>query len=296
MRNLPHLTYLQAFEAAARHLSFTRAADELNCTQSAISQRVRALEQYFSRPLFHRHSNGLELSAVGKAYLPGVTEALDVAEAATQGLTGHRVVKTVTISAPVSFAVLWLSRHLSEFNSQHPDIEVRINSAIWTDPNVDLADLSIVVKDSVQLSPGTVSLGRERMTLVCRLSDAPPDDGSDSAAWINNSRLIYIQGKHQLWERWAKANEISLDPSPPPIKVDNAVGALELVAESGGVTVAFSTYCAPYLAAKRLVAPFGQGAALSLEHVLIENSQRPVTSSVRALRDWISGKFPMVVA
>ena len=61
MRRLPHLTYLEAFEAAARHLSFTRAAEELNCTQAAISQRVRALEQFFSRPLFHRRSNGLEI-------------------------------------------------------------------------------------------------------------------------------------------------------------------------------------------------------------------------------------------
>lgn len=78
MRELPHLVCLQAFEAAARHLSFTRAAAELNCTQAAISQRVRALEQYFGRPLFHRHANGLDLSSAGKAYLPSVTQALDM--------------------------------------------------------------------------------------------------------------------------------------------------------------------------------------------------------------------------
>jgi len=88
MRNLPHLIYLEAFEAAARHLSFTRAAEELNCTQGAISQRVRALEQFFTRLLFHRRSNGLELTEVGTAYLPGIAETLDRAEAATEGLLG----------------------------------------------------------------------------------------------------------------------------------------------------------------------------------------------------------------
>lgn len=82
MRELPHLVYLQAFEAAARHLIFTRATAELNCTQAAIGQRVRGLKQYSGRPLFQRLPSGIELSSAGKAYLPGITQALDMAASA----------------------------------------------------------------------------------------------------------------------------------------------------------------------------------------------------------------------
>ena len=138
MRQLPPLSGLQAFEAAARHLSFTDAARELNCTQAAISQRVRALEAYLSRRLFVRKSNGLLLSEAGEAYLPGVAEAFNAAAAATEGLRRRRAPRAVTISAPVSFLTLWLSPRLAMLPSQLADVELRLNSSIWTDPNAEL--------------------------------------------------------------------------------------------------------------------------------------------------------------
>ena len=76
MMNLPHLTFLRSYEAAARHLSFTTAAEELNCTQSAVSNHVRSLEEFIGRPLFVRHPRSLSLTDVGEAYLPSVRRAL----------------------------------------------------------------------------------------------------------------------------------------------------------------------------------------------------------------------------
>ncbi|WP_159587698.1 LysR substrate-binding domain-containing protein [Chelativorans xinjiangense] len=291
MRTLPHLTYLQAFEAAARHLRFSRAAEELNCTQSAISQRVRALEQHLGRPLFHRRRNGLELSEVGQAYRPGVAEALDVLEAATQGLVGARAQRTVTVSAPVSFASIWLARNLSDFQARHPEIEVRLNSTIWTDPNVDLADLSISIVDRVQLTPDMTHLGRERMVLVAPPHETLPAPGESLSDWVNGRRLVYIQGKHQLWERWAKAMAVKLAPQRAPVKVDNTTTALEVIAGSGGLTVAFSTHADPVIAAGRLSAPAGQGAETSLVHVAAFNPQRPVTPSARKFHAWLTQSF-----
>ncbi|WP_265516849.1 LysR family transcriptional regulator [Nitratireductor luteus] len=289
MRVLPHLIYLQAFEAAARHLSFSRAAEELNCTQSAISQRVRALEQHLGRPLFHRLRNGLELSEVGQAYRPGVAEALDVLEAATQGLTGARVQRTVTVSAPISFASIWLARNLHDFQARHPEIEVRLNSTIWTDPNVDLADLSIAMVDKVQLTPDMTPLGRERMVLVARPDETPHAAGDDLSDWVNARRLVYIQGKHQLWERWAKAMGARLTPKLAPVKVDNTATALEVIAGSGGLTVAFSSHADPVVASGRLSAPAGNGADTSLVHVVTFNPQRPVSPSARKFHAWLTG-------
>lgn len=287
MRTLPHLTHLQAFEAAARHLSFSRAAEELNCTQSAISQRVRALEHFVGRPLFHRKPNGLELSDVGQAYRPGVTEALDMLDAATQGLVGRRAQRSVTVSAPVSFATLWLASHMGEFHAAHPGVEVRVNSTIWTDPNMELADINITVVDRNRLAPEMTALSREGILLVARAGEPLPEPGESLAPWINGQRLVYIQGRHQLWDSWAKATGTRLSPTPPPIKVDNAMTALEVVARSGGLTVALETHCRPALNEGHLVTPEGGSASTSLVHAASFNAHRTVSATAQDFHDWL---------
>lgn len=296
MRHLPHLVYLQAFEAAARHRSFTKAAAELNCTQAAISQRVRALEQFLSRPLFERRSNGLELTPLGQAYLPGISEALDMAEAATQGLIGTRTNQTVTLSAPISFAAACVAPKLSAFQALHPDIEVRINSTIWTDPNVDLADLSVVVMDAAQISSAMVPLGSDQITLVCRTGEADGLAATDLSEWVNTSQLIHVQGKHQLWQRWATAKGIVLAPTVAAIKVDNASLALEIASRSGGLAVTYRRHCAAFITDGRLVAPVPPDEPVSLVHTLIANPQRRETATVRVFKDWLSGEFGSVTA
>lgn len=288
LRNLPPLNYLQSFEAAARHLSFTEAAAELNCTQSAISQRVRSLEKFFSRPLFHRRSNGLVLSEVGAAYLPGVSEALDLAAAATQGLYGKRQAKSITLSMPLSFATLWLSRYLTEFQAAEPDIEIKVNSTIWTDPNVDLADLSIRLCDTATLEPGGVSLGRERAVLVCQPSLAAQLGCDPTAAAINGIPHIHVLGKQRLWARWSEIYGVTLAPRAAPIWADNAVTALEMSAQGLGLAVSFSTYCAPYLQDGRLVAPFGQSAPMTLTHTLFSDIRLVVPSPVKRFQVWLT--------
>ena len=292
MRNLPHLTYLEAFEAAARHLSFTRAAEELNCTQAAISQRVRALEHFFARPLFHRRSNGLELTDVGAAYLPGIADALDRAEAATQGMLGAAAQTTVTISAPLSFVILWLSRRLGGFAALHPQMEVRLNSTIWTDPNVELADLSILVLDSSQPIPGATRLGQERLMLLCDPQTATQAQQQTRSQWLNAHRLIYVEGRMQLLDRWAKTENIPIAPQMAPLKADNAATALEIAASAGGITTTLSTYATSYLETGRLVAPFGSGEILPVALHIVPNPKRRLSRSAALFVQWLSGEIP----
>jgi len=292
MRNLPHLIYLEAFEAAARHLSFTRAAEELNCTQAAISQRVRALEQFFARPLFHRRSNGLELTEVGTAYLPGIAEALDRAEAATEGMLGAQAQTSVTVSAPLSFVTLWLAQHLAGFSAAHPRIEVRLNSTIWTDPNVELADLSILALDPLQPVSGAVQLGLYRLMLLGATETGRQAGAKPSANWLNAARLIYVQGRMQLLDLWAKQENIGIAPQQAPIKADNAAAALEIAACAGGITAVMSTYAASYLASGRLVAPFGPGEILPVALHAVPNQQRRLSRSATLFLQWLSGEIP----
>lgn len=275
LRDLPHLTYLQAFEAAARHLSFTRASEELNCTQAAISQRIRGLEKQFGRPLFHRKPNGLELSSAGAAYLPGITQALDVMDAATRGLTGRRREQTVTVSAPISFLNACLIPLMPAFSKANPDIGLRLNSAIWTDPNLDLADLTIAIGED-ELLPADAR----------RLVAAPVLRVAAPARMSPARRRIEVQGKFPLWELWSAASGHEIDDGLPAFRVDTADTALRLAERGLGSTVAYARYAQAGIASGALEG----GTPTDIGHVVMlrHNPARRVGNAARTVADWLS--------
>ncbi len=288
MRELPHLVCLQAFEAAARHLSFTRAAAELNCTQAAISQRVRALEQYFGRPLFHRHANGLDLSSAGKAYLPSVTQALDMAEAATRGLTGRRLHQSLPVSGPISFLNLWLAPRLAGFVDSHTGLGVQLNSSIWTDPNLELADVSIAILDEAQRPAEAIVLGRERLVLVGSAADAAHLRAGGS---MDALPQIEVLGRYAFWDLWAVGAGQMRAPQMPALRADNASTALALAEGGAGVTVVYSTYAEPFIASGRLHPLTGPGVETSHVLTLGRNPARKTGSAARDFIDWMVEEF-----
>ncbi len=120
------LDLLKGFEAAARHQSFTRAADELFVTQSAVSREVKTLEDQLGSMLFRRVHRGLRLTESGQLLYRAVADALQLIDQATEQLTGSAGAQRVTVTTTTSFAALWLVPRLSEFTALHPDVEVRI--------------------------------------------------------------------------------------------------------------------------------------------------------------------------
>ena len=144
-RNLPPLPWLRAFEASARHLSFTNAAAELNLTQAAISKQIKLLEQFLREPLFHRRPRNLVLTKIGEAYLPKVHDAFERLAAGTDEVFGGRNTEVLTVRAAVGFSVNWLGWRLPRFFAQHPGIKVRIVSSVWNDTfDMDRFDLDIL--------------------------------------------------------------------------------------------------------------------------------------------------------
>src|SRR5262245_54234024 len=125
-RRLPPLNAVRAFEAAARHLSFTRAADELNVTQAAISHQVKALEERLGVRLFRRLNRALELTRAGESYLPRVSAALDALAEATDAIRTAEDGRQLTVSVLPSFAAKWLMPRLRSLWRSHPDLEVKI--------------------------------------------------------------------------------------------------------------------------------------------------------------------------
>lgn len=150
MRKLPPLNALRAFDAAARHMSFKDAAEELSVTQAAVSHQVKALEDYLGVPLFIRLNRALELSSAGKRYFPEVRKSFDALRAATTRLLDDSVSGPLTVSVLPSFATRWLVPRLGRFSRQHPNIDLFIA------PDRNLTDYS---RSSVDVG---IRYGRER--------------------------------------------------------------------------------------------------------------------------------------
>jgi LysR family transcriptional regulator, glycine cleavage system transcriptional activator len=142
-RRLPPLKTLRAFEAAGRLLSFTRAADELNVTQAAVSHQIRLLEENLEVRLFRRVNRAVVLSQAGQGYFTAVRNALDALAAATARLLDQETMGVLTINTLPSFAAKWLVHRLSGFQDAHPDIDVRVSANDrpfeFTREDVDLA-------------------------------------------------------------------------------------------------------------------------------------------------------------
>ncbi|NJK42512.1 MAG: LysR family transcriptional regulator, partial [Aquincola sp.] len=154
--DLPPLTWLRAFEAAARTLSFTEAAAELNLTQAAISKHVRSLEQHLLQPLFIRRPRGVELTRSGAAYLPKVQDALQRLAMGTREVFGQRRSNVLTVRCAVSFAVNWLSPRLPDYLNRNPGKALRLLSNVWNEP-FDAQDIDLDIRYGTGNWPGCIS-------------------------------------------------------------------------------------------------------------------------------------------
>src|SRR3990167_7882189 len=137
MKSLPPLNALKLFEAAARHLSFSKAADELHVTPGAVSQQIKALEDYIGGRLFRRTKRALLLTDAAQASLPILREAFDKLEEASRILTARGDSKRLTVSVAPSLAAKWLVPRLDRFHERMPDIEV------WISADMDVVDFAV---------------------------------------------------------------------------------------------------------------------------------------------------------
>src|SRR5690242_4481408 len=151
--HLPPLSALRAFEAAARHMSFSKAADELHVTPAAISHQIHALEEDLGVRLFHRMNRSIELTASGRVLLPGLSQAFAGIQSSIRRLRAHNDTGTLTVTASPSFAAKWLVLRLHRFQEQHPEVDVRISA---TDDLVDLAksDFDLAIRYGCGKYPG----------------------------------------------------------------------------------------------------------------------------------------------
>ncbi len=203
-KRLPPLKSLRAFEAAARHLSFTRAADELFVTQAAISHQIKSLEEYLGLPLFIRHNRKLLLTDEGQNYWPKIRDMFEGLVAATEQLKSQVAGGPLTVSVVPTFATTWLVPRLSSFNKIYPEIEVRLKAS---DDPVDFIhqDIDIAIYYESDSYPGlhSVKLLNERLTPLCSpellKGDLPLNQPED----LKHHNLLHDYSTDD-WRRWLK--------------------------------------------------------------------------------------------
>jgi LysR family glycine cleavage system transcriptional activator len=288
--DLPPLTWLRAFEAAARTLSFTNAGSELNLTQAAVSKHVKALELYLHQPLFIRRPRSLELTKSGEAYLPKVQDALERLATGTREVFGRRRSQVLTLRCAVSYAVNWLASRLPAFLDAHPTVQVRVISSVWNDPfDKDAFDLDIQYGTGDWPGFSHTRLTRDTITPLCS-----PDLGARKALQspddLRHHRLLHVMGYQEGWGVWlSAAGARGVDPGQG-LHLDTSLTAFRIAVEGGGIALGRSSLAADDLAAGRLIAPFALKVPIDEAFYLLEPQTRPAHPFRDVFASWIKAQ------
>ncbi len=291
-RPLPPLNALRAFESAGRHLSFTKAAAELNVTPAAIGHQVKALEELLEVPLFRRLTRALRLTDAGQAALPTLSQGFDKLAQGVEQMRAHCESGVLTISVSPSFGAMWLVPRLEHFRSRHPDIEIRIDG---TDRLVDLARDDADV--ALRYGPGGYKgvrvdcLFSQVNTPVCSpalLSGEHPLGQPDD---LRHHTLLHIDWKdaEASWRMWLLAAGLhGIDPTRGPrFSMENM--AVQAALDGHGVALIGDILVADELAAGRLVRPFDASLStpLTFSFYLLSAKDSAEQPKVAAFRDWL---------
>ena len=286
MKHLPHLTFLRSFEAAARHLSFTSAADELNCTQSAVSNHVRSLEEFIGRPLFVRHPRSLSLTDVGEAYLPSVRHALQEIDVATRSLISQNHKREVVVSCPISLAENWLPEVIAGFHAEYPEVEITLHSTVWADVEENVSDISITINKDEDVGRDMVQLWPEKLALACAPSYRVGGEALTRVEQLEEARLIHILGRPIYWEMVADALGVDVTELKGGFQTNSSNTALELAASGLGCVAVPKSLVRRFEARGFLVQPFE--VDLDCPWAYYANfKDRSATPSVKLFKTWL---------
>lgn len=280
--SLPPLNWLRAFEASARHLSFTGAAQELNMTQSAVSQQIKSLETYLGRALFVRRSRSLQITEAGRTYLPTVQEAFATLGAGTRALVGGDRGKVLTIQCNLAFSVYWLAPRLDDLLARHPWLALNIVTAIW-DPErtAPAADIEIRYGRGLEESGGAERLTRDMFYPVCAPATA------ETADW-RTAQLFDCAGMRANWEAWLRDQGERLPKGKTVHLATTYVISLSAVEAGSGLAMAHGTIADRLMASNRLVRPFEHEVTMGEAYYLMTAPAHAATPASRAFRDWLS--------
>ncbi len=294
-RRLPPLNSLRAFEAAARHLSFTRAALELNVTPAAISHQIKALEDRLGAPLFVRLTRALRLTERGRAGLPMLSDGLDLLAGGVKKMTENPEIEVFTITSAPSFAAKWLVPRLDDFQERNPGIKVRIDASIGlVDLRRDGVDVAIRYGGGDYPGHSADRLFDEEVFPVCSPKlMAGPHPLKNPEDLVHHS-LLHVgytatDPSYPDWRMWLKsAGASNVDwRKGPEFSFENM--AVQAALQGHGVALVNSTLVGDDLASGGLVRPFELGIVTDFAYYLVIPTGALERPAVDAFRRWLLG-------
>lgn len=289
MRQLPPLAAIRVFECAARHGNFTRAAEELNMTQAAVSYQIRVLEERIGVALFHRIKRRVELTDIGKRIAPLVSQSFDTLDDAFQVARSDKET-LLTISSSKTFSSEWLAFHLGGFQIAHPDIAVRLDT---DDRMVDFAssDVDVAIRLTDKPSPALVShfLMRTPIVPMARPDFLLAHPVSTAAEILALPRL---SPDDVCWKVWATSQ--GLDPPAPAaggIGLDSQVLDANAAMAGHGVAILNPLMWRSEEERGTLVRVHPSLAYFPLNYWLVYPQHKRKSSKVAAFRSWILAEF-----
>ncbi len=286
-RRLPPLTTLPAFDAAARYLSFTKAAAELHVTHGAVSRAIRNLEEQLGTRLFERGTRSVQLTSEGAAYAAEIGAALDRIGAATIVASAPKSAGVLNVSTSDGFAGRWLVPRLHRFHRANRDIDVRLStSGTFSDFIRDGIDIAI--RYGAGGYDGVISefLAEEEVSPVCSPELLQGEHALRTPNDLKHHRLIHDNFRID-WATWLRA--AGLDDINPNngVRYDSAAYAVEAAVHGEGVLLGRSALVSADLAAGRLVRPFDLALKSRWNYYVVYPDGALRQRKVRAFRDWL---------
>jgi LysR family glycine cleavage system transcriptional activator len=296
MRAPNHLNALRAFEAAARHLSFVAAADELNVTPAAVGNLVRGLEAIVGVELFHRSPAGsarLVLTEAAQAVLPELQAGFDHLTVAFERLKASRGQITISVTVPPAFADKWLLPRVERFASNHPSYDLRIDtSGRLVDFPAERMDVGIRYGGGRWPGVKSIFLLRDAFFPVCSptlLEGTSPLRGPEDLKHhtLIHDRSMAVDSTFPTWRTWLQAAGFPDVNCERGLQINDSAATYQAAINGSGVALGRTTLVALDLAAGRLIRPFGDAIGCELAYYLIHRPGADSDPGITVFKNWV---------
>lgn len=286
---LPPLTALRAFDAAARHMSFAKAADELNVTPAALSFQIKSLEEHLGQPLFRRLNRAVELTEAGRALAPGAQEGFARLTAAWRTARRLSDTQTITVTAGPALTAKWLAPRIFAFANAHPEIELRFAAGLRI-MDFDRDGIDVAIRFGLPRDDGFFAKSIIREWVTPMMSPAlaaqyPEPADLRRATLLHQDDTAFLDPPIE-WQAWFKAAGLGVAPPAGP-RFSQADHALDTALASGGVVMGRISLAAEAIRAGQLVMPYPLSLTTEAHYRFVCPKGSETRPQVAAFYDWI---------
>ncbi|RED53463.1 transcriptional regulator GcvA [Aestuariispira insulae] len=287
-RKIPSLSALRAFEAAARHLSFRKAAEELNVTHSAVSHQVKGLEEQLGVVLFNRSARSVMLTEEGAFYYPILRDAFDRISDGTRFLTATGSPDVLALQVYITVAMNWLVPRLHDFQQAEPGMQVRLSTSYldWEFDRND-ADLAILYVRKKQQDLQYVPLFDGVLYPVCAPALVDGDEGIKSPQDLGRHSLLRVYTAPEEWDDWLAAAGVPELAEAPGPTFDSYILSMKAAIEGQGIALVNGPWAMEELRKGRLVKPFECEIRKPEGWCLVYRKDRRNDPSIKRFQNWL---------